>query len=343
MNRNEYESGGYAGSGYRPAHNRSPYPPPAYRQAAASLAPSSRNDYDVDSMLSSRSLAAPRDYGWPQHRSLADGPYGRRGSDASRLRSQYTRASPPPPPPFRDAYDPKLDQSPTRREYSPLRKVSKGLDGVFKGFTTPLPGNDPGYLAEAADLVDHSGSVRTPSSRRYSEVDRASLYRGLSAAGSVSAPHLGGGGGGHDLYGQEPHYRYRGGVEYAATNPAYAIDDYPPEPTSRYLPEAGKRYGEPAAGYAAPSVAGGRRSADCYQPWHSAAVTPPPPPTACWDGMAMDVDQASPRMAEQPLSPRTFKRECQRAFKEARAQRMRNLEEGLYGKCDWATFDAKYC
>lgn len=321
MNRNEYDTGGYSGYRQQPP-SRTPYP---YRN------PPPRNDYEVDSMLP-RSLPQ-RDYSW-ERRSHVDNPYERRGSDISRLRSQYTRLESP-----YDHHDYKMDISPTRREYSPLRKVSKGLDGVFKGFTTALPGNDPGYAADVVDL-EHNASVRTPSSRRYSEVDRASLYRGLSNAGSMSGS-VGAAasmpGTGSDLYGNS--YRYRDRPEYS-TNPSYMMDDYPPEPSSRYLHEAPKRYDEPSAAYSAPSVASanGRRSADCYR-WDTTA-TPPPPPASCWE---VDAEPASPRMGEQPLSPRTFKRECQRAFKEARAQRMRNLEEGLYGKCDWATFDAKYC
>lgn len=328
MNRNEYDSGSYTGYRQQPP-SHSPYP---YRNLPPM--PSSRNDYDVDSMLSSRSLPQ-RDYSW-ERQSRADSPYERRGSDISRLRSQYTRLESP----YHNPPDYNMDTSSARREYSPLRKVSKGLDGVFKGFTTALPGNDPGYVTD----LEHNASMRTPSSRRYSEVDRASLYRGLSNAGSMSGS-IGAAASmpaaGSNMYANS--YRYRGAdrPEYSA-NTSYMMDDYPPEPTSRYLHEASKRCDEPPAGYGAPSVssANGRRSADCYR-WDATAATPPPqPPGSCWD---MDAESASPRMGEQPLSPRTFKRECQRAFKEARAQRMRNLEEGLYGKCDWATFDAKYC
>ncbi|KAK7590685.1 hypothetical protein V9T40_002298 [Parthenolecanium corni] len=328
MNRNEYDSGNYSGYRQQPPNHTYPYRNP-------SMGPNTRNDYEVDSMMSTRSMPQ-REYSW-ERQSRVDSPYERRGSDISRLRSQYTRVSP-----FQDhRYDSKMDVSPTRREYSPLRKVSKGFDGVFKGFTTALPGNDPGYMANAADMMEH-GSMRTPSSRRYSEVDRASLYRGLSNAGSMSAP-IGAAASmtaGSDLYANN--YRYRDSrPEYATSNPSYMVDDYPPEPTSRYLHDSNKRYDDPSASYSAPSVssANGRRSADCYR-WDTTAATPPPqppPPAPCWDV------EEEPRMSDQPLSPRTFKRECQRAFKEARAQRMRNLEEGLYGKCDWATFDAKYC
>ncbi len=42
---------------------------------------------------------------------------------------------------------------------------------------------------------------------------------------------------------------------------------------------------------------------------------------------------------EQPMDPKTFREECRKAYLEAAAQRQRNAEMSVWGRCNWATYD----
>ncbi len=42
---------------------------------------------------------------------------------------------------------------------------------------------------------------------------------------------------------------------------------------------------------------------------------------------------------EQPMDPKTFREECRKAYLEATAQRQRNAEMSVWGRCNWATYD----
>lgn len=111
---------------------------------------------------------------------------------------------------------------------------------------------------------------------------------------------------------------------YAGYGSQHCAEDYPPEPDHDHDLRPLQRHYTPDNN----SLSG---RSQCYEanerPWDSSS--------SCCDNSGYPNDRS--------LSPRTFKKECQRAYTEAKAQRMRNLEEGLYGKCDWATFDSKYC
>lgn len=306
MNRDEYDSNHPAS--YRPGRLHS--------HRNTSIAQSSRNDYDVESMLSVRTLPTRDAHSRWDHRPAIDG-HDRRA--AATLAPSYKRVASPPRHykycGYREAVDyDKVSDPSVRREYSPVRTVEKGRDSAFKGFTTPLPGNDPGYANDSAN--DRRW-------RRPIEADRCSA-RSYAAPPSVSAC---------ESYHEEPKYMYRPRVcrDLPYTN------DYPPEPTSnqndrksRYeTVEPEQRFATDTAG----SIASKKRSTAYARPWEKASS---------YDSTPGD-HQCPPAKGELILSPRTFKRECTRAYNEAKAQRMRNLEEGLYGKCDWATYDSKYC
>lgn len=297
MNPNEYDTR-YSGS-YRPG--RTPY-----HRGAPSVAPSSRNDYDVESLLSARSLPQ-RDYSHWGRRPDTDN-YDRR-SEYTQAHPQYMRVDSPlrHRSTYRDSSYDKLEPPP-RREYSPIRKVDNELDSSFKGFTTPLPGNDPGYIQEQID---------NPRLRRYRESERSSIRDYSSTLPS------------NDSYiNKEPKQRYR-----ENRNRNVFDDDYPSEPM-RHGSSIKSKYEEPIPErYSRDFPLSSKKcEPEYHRSWESAS--------SYWDNEACQPGQ---HVNEQALSPQTFKRECQKAYKEARAQRMRNLEEGLYGKCDWATFDSKYC
>lgn len=282
MNPNEYDVN-YSGS-YRA---RTPNYARNHDYDRGSL--STRNDYDVDSMLSSRSQA--RDNPRWDRRSVADN-YDRR-SEVSPPPTQYSRADSPARPHAYSSYrgsEYDKPDPPMRREHSPIMKAPR--TATFKGFTTPLPGNDLGY--------DDIGSTKRMHYVPPPEPERS--YKGFTSS-SLHEPSY-----------KDQRFRYSG-----------CRDQYPED----YPPEAGSNMRAPPRRYVPDSASVSARNHEFDGCDRS------------WDGGGSWCDNSYP--GEQSLSPKTFKKECQRAYKEARAQRMRNLEEGLYGKCDWATFDSKYC
>ncbi len=331
--------------------------PPGQRTGGggASLAPSSRNDYDVESMLSARSLPQ-RQYPSRWDRAAAG---GRVTPDCDRLsESAAARILPSPTystragPAYRrradDAYEryDHLDEQPPRREYSPMRMETEAADGVFKGFTTPMPGNGTGYLNERRQEVD-TRSRRYPAANtnaaigeppeRLCSTPAGPYTRGYSASSLSMHNDLGGIREPQPPPPQPPPPPSRYGYGGEKSRNPYD-DNYSRAALSHYGGEANSACGAATAGrYRRTSVASAAskyRNPEYYQSWDSASG---------WDGNGLDQAGYGVHLGERALSPRTFKRECQRAYKEARAQRMRNLEEGLYGKCDWATFDSKYC
>lgn len=299
MNRNEYDTS-YPTS-YRPGH------PPCHR--SKSTAHSSKNDYDVESLLSARTLPS-REYSRWDQRSVIDN-CDRRNCAPSV--PKYKRSSSPTRNHRRHSgcrvsdYDKSLDLS-LRREYSPVRNSEKVRDDSFKGFTTPFPGNDSGFVN---DCVDEMRRCPVEAERPFSV--RSYVPSSASAC---------------EFHQEDPKYRYRVG------RPPTCANDYPSKSSGNdresffQCANSEQRYsmGPPA------SIASKKRSSSNVHHWENVST--------CQNTTE---GYYYPLKGEQILSPQTFKRECARAYNEARAQRIRNLEEGLYGKCDWATYDSKYC
>lgn len=301
---NEYDVN-YSGSSYRART------PPRYGHQAAARnldyesgsLNSTKNDYDAESMLSSRSMAAGRDptSRWDRRSVAAESYDNRRPSEAPPSSySQYSRANGNSTPYHNHTsysrgasyggvasseYD--KPQPPHRSDHS--KQCRSTTPSTFKGFTSALPGNDMGY-DDLESKRSRYASHPEPDHHR-SGYKTTSMYD--SASGRFRHPQA----------------------------PSSYRDDYPPE-SIRHAPSS--RYSSTLDNLDSVSKRGASHE---YE--------------SSWDGGSNWCDDQNRN--DHSLSPKTFKKECQRAYKEARAQRMRNLEEGLYGKCDWATFDSKYC
>lgn len=292
--------------------------PPVHRSTTA--VGSSRNDYDVRSMLSSRALPS-KDLKEPinrwDRRPVPDN-YGRRNSQilhhtqgvhqnnrfnrpSSPMRQQYSYT------PRESDYD-KPEPS-VRREYSPQRR-ERSQDGSFKGFTTPFPGSEAGVNNDHIDEDVRRRSYPVEGQRPAS----------ISARYPPSTPN-------------ETRYR-----------PYTSMNGYPPEPHRLMAENKNEMRGPPEPRYSASdagsSISTRRRPSNfgTYgydRTWEESSNY--------GGNVPGDQTEMQTKLDHSTLSPRTFQRECQRAYQEARTQRLRNVEEGLYGKCTWATYDSKYC
>lgn len=100
-------------------------------------------------------------------------------------------------------------------------------------------------------------------------------------------------------------------LQRVATSPLRRYDE-PPTPNSKYS----YRH---------------RRGSRNYSGVGSHSTSPPSPPP---DPMAVGYEKY-----EQPMDPNRFREECRKTYIEASAQRQRNAEMSLWGRCDWATYD----